>query len=119
MILMSCNTEEDFDSPYTLIIPQNGCPGCVNAGKKMALTYKDNECLTVVFTNIADLKKLKIEMGYDYINSPRVIADVDNKFQETVTSYPIFFLRESSMSLDNIELDTKTAQIDSLLQACK
>lgn len=116
---MSCNTEEDFDSPYTLIIPQNVCPGCVNAGKKIALANKDNECLTVVFTDIADLKKLKIEMGYDYINSSRVIADLENKFQEIVTSYPIFFLNETSMSLDNIELDTKIAQIDSLLQACK
>jgi hypothetical protein len=116
---MSCNPKNGFDSPYTLIIPQNGCPGCVNAGKKIALAYKDNECLTVVFTGITDLKKLKIEMGYDYINSYRVIADVDNKFQETVSSYPVFFQQKTSMPLDNFELEEKLSKIDSLLQTCK
>ena len=121
MILSSCSKQEkslDISSEYVIIIPQNGCPGCIQKGFEFAQNHLDKECLTIVLTKISDLKRLKIQFGYDNINSRNVFLDTLRNFESKVEGFPRFFNSDEIIELDNSNLG-KYIELEQFLSECE
>lgn len=68
---------------YLVIIPSQGCGGCISAAENYYMENKKNKKLKFVFTNIISMKTLKQKIDID-IHS--VYLDKENIF---LTAYPI------------------------------
>ncbi len=104
--LISCDDGSDLkdfqiDSKYTLVIPQYGCSGCISQGKRFAKEHLNSSCFSIVFTKIQDLKKLKIDFGYEEVDAPNVILDTDNTLEGYVEGYPVMITENEKIELDN------------------
>ncbi|MCE7056347.1 hypothetical protein LZF95_16815 [Algoriphagus sp. AGSA1] len=83
------NSEQFLDNEgILLIVPQNGCPTCVELGGKIAAEMVNLPCAEIVFTKLYSQKELKIEMGYDFFDKENVLLDHTDKFSGYVTSFP-------------------------------
>lgn len=116
----SCKKQEralDISSPYVIIIPQNGCPGCIQKGLEFAQNHIGIECLTIVLTKISDMKRLKIQFGYDNIKASNVFLDTLKNFESKVDGYPRFFNSDNIAELDNSNLG-KYKDLEEIIGAC-
>lgn len=64
-----------------LVIPGEGCPGCISSAAAFVLNDLEYEDSTlVVFTGINDLKHLKLNVGTALEDCNFVILDIENTF---------------------------------------
>ena len=68
----------DYDS--IVIIPRKGCNSCTKEADNYFQKYKDNDRILFIFTNLQNLKLLKIQNGYDIVKRNNVLIDTDNKY---------------------------------------
>jgi len=122
LIFSSCSKAEDnielLDSEYIMIIPQTGCPGCIDAGLDFVQKQLDKECITIVLTKISNLRNLKIKFGYENINSSNIFLDTSGLFEEKVARYPRFFNSNEILDLDNSNL-RKYKELEQVLSECE
>lgn len=98
--IIGCSQQAENIDDILLIIPQNGCPSCVELGKKIAIETVNLPCAEIVFTNLNSQKELKIEMGYDFFEKTNVALDLDGKFSEYVTSFPKLYKNGEIINID-------------------
>jgi hypothetical protein len=117
----SCSKPEEnikmIDSDYILIIPQNGCPGCIDKGIEFAKGYVDNGCLTIVLSRISNLRNLKIKFGYNNVVSSNVYLDTLGRFHNQIEGYPKFYYGNQIIELDNSSLE-KYKALEKILADC-
>lgn len=106
-----------IDNDYILIIPQNGCPGCIDKGIEFAQGYVDNACLTIVLSKISNLRNLKIKFGYNNIVSSNVYLDTLGRFHNQIDGFPKFYYRNEIIELDNSSLE-KYKDLEKILEDC-
>lgn len=117
----SCSKEdksiEMLNSDYILVIPQNGCPGCIDKGIEFAQGYVDKACLTIVLSKISNLRNLKIKFGYNNIVSSNVYLDTLGRFHNQIEGYPKFYYGNEIIELDNSSLE-KYKDLEKILADC-
>lgn len=101
-----------------MIIPQTGCPGCIDAGLDFAQKQLDKECMTIVLTKISNLRNLKIKFGYESLASKNVFLDTLGLFEEKVAGYPRLFKSNEILDLDNSNL-RKYKELEQILSECE
>ncbi|MCH7415025.1 hypothetical protein MM213_16105 [Belliella sp. R4-6] len=109
---------ESLSEEYILIIPQTGCPVCIDIGLEFAQKQIDTNCLAIVFTKISNLRNLKIKFGYDNINFPNVYLDTLGTFDNYIEEFPKFFYGNEIIELDNAKLK-KYDELEIMLSDCK
>ncbi len=72
------NSLQDYDS--IVIIPRLGCNSCTHEADKYYQKFKTNRNLLFIFTNLQNLKLLKIENGYDLVKRENVMVDSENRY---------------------------------------
>lgn len=89
-----------YDS--VVVIPRLGCNACTQEADRYYQRYKDNEKILFIFTNLQNLKLLKIQNGYDIVNRSNVIIDKENKYylkKMSQSDYPSIIYRQEDGSL--------------------
>lgn len=73
-----------------LIIPNEGCGGCISDATLFAKQNYNKKKIIIIFTGVKDKKLLKNIVGEDFLNKERVYVDNQNLFNsyETSLSYP-------------------------------
>ena len=79
------------------MIPREGCGGCISdaTSKTRELLMKRRDIL-LIFTDVTDMKLLKIQFGNNLLKDPNVSIDIPNLFVDKRVSsiYPqIFYLK--------------------------
>lgn len=80
-----------------ILIPREGCGGCISdaTSKTRELLMKRRDIL-LIFTDVTDMKLLKIQFGNNLLKDPNVSIDIPNLFVDKRVSsiYPqIFYLK--------------------------
>ena len=60
---------------YLVVVPNQGCPGCITVAEQFVKENYSNKKLTIVFTSVMSLKILKNQMGEEILNSQNVFID--------------------------------------------
>lgn len=75
--LSSIWSQEELENiEYAIIIPHQGCSGCITYAEDFYLKHKNKNKLKFIFTHIISLKNLKNRLKIDIENS---YIDKDNK----------------------------------------
>jgi hypothetical protein len=77
---------------YVIIIPQDGCVGCISEAESFLMENNDNS-IFFIFTKVYSEKDIKLRIG-ESINKPNVYIDKKNvfvydNFSENI--YPLIF----------------------------
>ena len=99
---------------YIIIIPNQGCGGCITYAEDFYLNNKCRNDMFFVFTNIVSLKVLYLDIK---IRTENTLLDINNKFIEILPNdkiiYPIVLFIDNGkvkkiefQSPDNNILDT-------------
>ena len=78
----------------TIIIPEEGCAGCISEAEDFYMANKERKDLFFIFTNISSIKSIKLRVGKDVEDKENVFLDIDNDFlseQFNENIYPIVF----------------------------
>lgn len=84
-----------------IVIPQTGCPGCIDRAIEFISTEnEDNSNTFVILTNITDKKYFSLLIGPEIINRKNIFFDKDNEIgmASHITIYPeIFFIKNGKI----------------------
>ncbi len=82
--------EVKIQTKYILIIPNQGCTGCISSAVFFAKENYNMYDFSVIFTQIYDYKLLRLKIGKAFLTKPNVFVDKTNIFNnfETSTAYP-------------------------------
>lgn len=81
-----------------LVIPNAGCDGCISdAENVLKNTIKTALPVRFVLTNIVSMKMIKLKLGIDVANNPKILLDTSNLFNRGIlrSIYPKVFLMNS------------------------
>ncbi len=83
-------------TPYTIILPNQGCMGCITVAENFLIENAQDSRCTFILTSIMSLKVLKTKLGGDIINSTRVHLDKENFFGNNINQliYPVIIWEE-------------------------
>ena len=107
--MMSCSFQEKYEDKlhhelmkldetifdnysFVIIIPEEGCSGCISEAESFYLEHKNDPQIFYIFTNISSIKSIKLRVGKDVINQRNVYIDIKNKFLSidyNINVYPI------------------------------
>lgn len=79
---------------FVVIIPEEGCAGCISEAEDFYMANKERKDLFFIFTNISSIKSIKLRVGKDVGDKENVFLDIDNDFlseQFNENIYPIVF----------------------------
>ena len=79
---------------FIIIIPEEGCSGCISEAEDFYMNNKERQDLFFIFTNISSIKSIKLRVGKDIKDKKNVFLDLDNDFlseQFNENIYPIVF----------------------------
>lgn len=114
-LINECFTGVDkAELKYIIIIPNQGCGGCITYAEDFYLNNKCRNDMFFVFTNIVSLKVLYLDIK---IRTENTLLDINNKFIEILPNdkiiYPIVLFIDNGkvkkiefQSPDNNILDT-------------
>ncbi len=79
-----------IQTKYILIIPNQGCGGCINSAVVFAKENLNKYEISVIFTEVYDAKLLRLKIGKSFLVKSNVFVDKDNIFSnsKTSTAYP-------------------------------
>lgn len=87
-----------------LVIPGEGCPGCISDAADFATQKIDSmKNVMVIFTRVLDRKLLKLKFPNRFLTHERVRIDTDNVLSQTnlLGAYPVvFYLKDGSFDRD-------------------
>lgn len=97
-----------IQSGYYLVIPDAGCPGCINQAEQFLLdniSYRQN--IKYVLTNFRSKKNISLKLGIENIENPKIILDANNVIEAAgfSTFYPIIFYLENG-EVEQVEFVT-------------
>lgn len=95
-------------SQYCIVIPKAGCGGCIDQAIKFLKFELNNFSDTrIVFTGIEDVKRLRLDIGQDVLDSENVYLDSAQSFQniDLKSIYPQIFFLENGSVINIKELD--------------
>jgi hypothetical protein len=87
-----------------LVIPGEGCPGCISDAADFATQKIDSmKNVMVIFTRVLDRKLLKLKFPNTFLTHERVRIDTNNVLSQTklLGAYPVvFYLKDGSFDRD-------------------
>jgi hypothetical protein len=87
-----------------LVIPGEGCPGCISDAADFATQKIDSmKNIMVIFTRVLDRKLLKLKFPNTFLTHERVRIDTNNVLNQTqlLGAYPVVFhLKNGSFDRD-------------------
>ena len=93
-----------------IIIPNEGCGGCINAATVYAIMHQEEMTIRktkVIFTGVKDYKLLKNQIGVDFLTSDLVIIDSMNRFMQkpVISIFPQLITFDSGKLINVVEFD--------------
>lgn len=71
------------DNKSVVIIPGEGCGGCISNATAQVIDHIDSLNVNVIFTGVGDAKLLKLEIGEEFLDRPDVFFDAESILMET------------------------------------
>lgn len=95
-----------LNNDYNIVlIPGEGCGGCISNATKFVVENIDVLEIQVVFTKIGDLKLLKNTLPPNFVEHERVYFDIDNLLDfPKLTIYPLEMQIKNRLVVDLLEL---------------
>ena len=87
-----------------VVIPGEGCGGCISDATMFMYEKVDEAGIKVVFTGVADKKLLALQLGDEFLAKENVFLDDDN-----------LFMREDLKSIYPRILTTKNGEVDEVI----
>lgn len=88
---------------FVIIIPEEGCSGCISEAEDFYMVNKNREDIFFIFTNIRSAKSLGLRMGKDIKDRENVFLDTKDDFLSLDINeniYPIVFYVQNKDSIN-------------------
>jgi hypothetical protein len=82
-ILFILDEKDLKNNNFYVIIPNAGCPGCITQAERFLLENIDSLNRTkFILTNFRSKKNIRIKLGAETINNPKIIFDHNSEFSK-------------------------------------
>lgn len=133
-LFTSCSSPEDkiivdLLNPYIgntksstglVIIPREGCGGCINSTTVFMKKYLPQlENTFVIYTGVEDKKLFKLQVGEDFLKNSKVIIDSENNLlrNEIIPGvYPRLYVIKDNILIKKIDFDESDEYFENLVK---
>lgn len=86
---------------YIVVIPQEGCGGCITTAEEFYNNHIDNKDIVFVLTNVMSMKAIKHRLNFDASNT---IIDINNEIADLLPEnqqiYPAVITLQNGIATD-------------------
>lgn len=82
---------------YIVVMPRRGCHACIRAAETFYQTVRNDSSYLFIFTRVASLKLLELELGKENVHANNVRIDDNSLFYDAQypdSKYPLFLRKE-------------------------
>jgi hypothetical protein len=93
----------DESRQLAIVIPQNGCPGCLRKAFNFYHRTRDSDKVWFVFTEVYDLRLLKMKVKSEF-GEETTVFDEENEWRDfgLYSNYPLIVIKDNDRLISQV-----------------